>query len=54
MKSTLGERAQIAQRWVQQYNFYVNDRRCGRMFVRLSRALHHPLEPKSETQPLFA
>jgi hypothetical protein len=26
---------QIAQRWVQQYNFYVNDRRWGRMFVRL-------------------
>ena len=26
---------QITQRWVQQYNFYVNDRRWGRMFVRL-------------------
>ena len=26
---------QIAQRWVRQYNFYVNDRRWGRMFVRL-------------------
>src|SRR5271155_2386060 len=26
---------QIAQRWVQQYNFYVNDRRWGRVFVRL-------------------
>jgi len=26
---------QIAQRWVQQYNLYVNDRRWGRMFVRL-------------------
>ncbi len=26
---------QIGQRWVQQYNFYVNDRRWGRMFVRL-------------------
>lgn len=26
---------QIVQRWVQQYNFYLNDRRWGRMFVRL-------------------
>ena len=26
---------QIAQRWVVQYNFYVNDRRWGRMFVRM-------------------
>jgi hypothetical protein len=26
---------QIAQRWVMQYNFYVNDRKWGRMFVRL-------------------
>jgi hypothetical protein len=26
---------QFAQRWVVQYNFYVNDRRWGRMFVRL-------------------
>src|SRR5207302_9604990 len=26
---------QIAQRWVMQYNFYVNDRNWGRMFVRL-------------------
>src|SRR5207245_1591157 len=26
---------QIAQRWVIQYNFYVNDRNWGRMFVRL-------------------
>ena len=26
---------QIAQRWVVQYNFYVNDERWGRMFVRL-------------------
>jgi hypothetical protein len=25
---------QRAQRWVVQYNFYVNDERCGRMFVR--------------------
>ena len=25
---------QIAQRWVMQYNFYVNDRNWGRMFVR--------------------
>jgi hypothetical protein len=27
---------QLAQRWVVQYNFYVNDRHWGRMFVRLS------------------
>jgi hypothetical protein len=26
---------QIANRWVVQYNFYVNDRRWGRMFVRI-------------------
>jgi hypothetical protein len=26
---------QIADRWVVQYNFYVNDRRWGRMFVRM-------------------
>ena len=26
---------QIAQRWVQQCNFYFNDRRWGRVFVRL-------------------
>lgn len=26
---------QIAQRWVIQYNFYVNDARWGRMFVRI-------------------
>ena len=26
---------QLAQRWVVQYNFYVNDRHWGRMFVRL-------------------
>jgi hypothetical protein len=26
---------QLAQRWVMQYNFYVNDRSWGRMFVRL-------------------
>src|SRR5215469_3042204 len=26
---------QIAQRWVTQYNFYVNDRRWGRIFVRV-------------------
>src|SRR5262249_25814999 len=26
---------QLAQRWVIQYNFYVNDRAWGRMFVRL-------------------
>jgi len=27
---------QLAQRWVVQYNFYVNDRHWGRMFVRIS------------------
>jgi hypothetical protein len=27
---------QLAQRWVVQYNFYVNDRHWGRMFVRVS------------------
>ena len=26
---------QIADRWVVQYNFYINDRRWGRMFVRM-------------------
>jgi hypothetical protein len=26
---------QLAQRWVMQYNFYVNDRSWGRMFIRL-------------------
>src|SRR5208283_5141527 len=26
---------QISQRWVNQYNFYVNDRHWGRMFVRM-------------------
>ena len=26
---------QIAQRWVMQYNFYVNDKQWGRMFVRV-------------------
>ena len=26
---------QIANRWVTQYNFYINDRQWGRMFVRL-------------------
>jgi hypothetical protein len=26
---------QIAERWVVQYNFYVNDDRWGRMFVRV-------------------
>jgi len=26
---------QIAKRWVVQYNFYINDRRWGRMFVRI-------------------
>jgi hypothetical protein len=26
---------QIAQRWVVQYNFYMNDERWGRMFVRM-------------------
>src|SRR5260221_1724806 len=27
---------QLAQRWIVQYNFYINDRRWGRMFVRMS------------------
>jgi hypothetical protein len=27
---------QIANRWIVQYNFYINDRRWGRMFVRIS------------------
>jgi hypothetical protein len=27
---------QFAQRWVVQYNFYINDQRWGRMFVRMS------------------
>jgi hypothetical protein len=27
---------QLAQRWVLQYNFYLNDRHWGRMFVRAS------------------
>jgi len=26
---------QIADRWVIQYNFYINDRQWGRMFVRI-------------------
>jgi hypothetical protein len=26
---------QIANRWVVQYNFYINDREWGRMFVRI-------------------
>jgi len=26
---------QIANRWVVQYNFYINDRQWGRMFVRI-------------------
>src|SRR5271155_3094018 len=30
---------QIADRWVVQYNFYINDRRWGRMFVRMCRYL---------------
>ena len=30
---------QIADRWVVQYNFYDNDRRWGRMFVRICRYL---------------
>ncbi len=28
-------RLEFAQRWVLQYNFYVNDRRWGRLFVRV-------------------
>jgi hypothetical protein len=27
---------QLAQRWIGQYNFYINDQRWGRMFVRMS------------------
>ena len=27
---------QLAQRWIVQYNFYINDQRWGRMFVRVS------------------
>jgi hypothetical protein len=27
---------QLAQRWIVQYNFYINDQRWGRMFVRMS------------------
>jgi hypothetical protein len=27
---------QLAQRWIIQYNFYINDQRWGRMFVRMS------------------
>jgi hypothetical protein len=30
---------QIANRWVVQYNFYINDRQWGRMFVRICQAL---------------
>jgi hypothetical protein len=26
----------LAQRWIIQYNFYINDQRWGRMFVRMS------------------
>jgi hypothetical protein len=26
---------QLAQRWIVQYNFYINDQRWGRMFVRI-------------------
>jgi hypothetical protein len=40
---------QIAHRWVVQYNFYVNDRRWGRMFVRTCplSAILRPGLPKS-------
>jgi putative addiction module CopG family antidote len=31
---------QLAQRWILQYNFYINDQRWGRMFVRMSPYLH--------------
>jgi hypothetical protein len=27
---------QLAQRWITQYNFYINGQRWGRMFVRMS------------------
>jgi len=36
---------QIAQRWVVQYNFYINDERWGRMFVRMCPYL--PFSPAS-------
>jgi hypothetical protein len=26
---------QLVQRWIVQYNFYINDQRWGRMFVRI-------------------
>jgi hypothetical protein len=38
---------QFAQRWVVQYNFYINDRNWGRMFVRIC-----PYLPFSARQPL--
>jgi hypothetical protein len=43
----IGERRhlQIADRWVAQYNFYINDRAWGRMLVRRSelRKLAEPM-----------
>jgi hypothetical protein len=38
---------QLEQRWVIQYNFYVNDARWGRMFVRIC-----PYFPFSARSPL--
>ncbi len=34
---------QIANRWVAQYNFYINDRQWGRIFVRICRYLPRQL-----------
>ena len=31
---------QLAQRWIVQYNFYINDQRWGRMFVRICPSQH--------------
>src|ERR1700676_4947879 len=33
---------QFAHRWVVQYNFYINDRNWGRMFVRICPTFHSP------------
>jgi hypothetical protein len=53
---------QLAQRWVMQYNFYVNDRSWGRMFVRLCPYFpfsarvclnqHHGLAPRMQQEGL--
>src|SRR5712672_143121 len=36
---------QFAQRWVIQYNFYINDRKWGRMFVRVFICHHKACQP---------